>query len=632
MKRLPRLLVAVFGCLVWAQAALASQATLVTPGSPLSMTGLAAFLNGAFLSVGSCNAGNSAPSNGTGGAAFAGECWINTTANPWVFNYTADGTHWSPFGELNTSTFVFTPYSGSSPALIAGNNLSDVASVVTAFANIVQPSTASALGGVNSLTCPSHKLFVALSTLGVFTCAQLGIGDISGWGTGVAAALGVNIGSAGAPVLFNGALGTPSSGLLGVSVTLGGVTMGLGSDASGDIYYNNGGVFTRLPKGSNGQVLQLVAGLPGWASVSGVGTVTSVTCNAGLTGGTFTSSGTCAQDGNYSGWALQNCTLAASVNSNILTVALKDNAGNDPSSTSPCNINYRNVTPGTGSTTLVQQAAALSISTFATGATLGSVNGQPFRFWVVVFNNAGTNVLGLVNCTSWTLAGNATVFALNERAPASSTPISGSATSAGVIYTPNGTTVSSKAFRIVGYIEYSSGLTTAGSYASAPTAIQNFGPGVPRPGERVQGPFLTSGTTPTTGTGSYVATANAASITPTAAMNLIAIDTVANVRMPSTGTPSMSVELRRGTSTVVSVPQGAINNGGDFITAPGSVSAMDLPGVTSSVTYTVYLNGSSSSVSYPESQGSGGYSMKLEEIMGANDNEKFGLPALPRAA
>jgi len=35
---------------------------------------------------------------------------------------------------------------------------------------------------------------------------------VSGLGTGVATALAVNVGSAGAPVLFNGALGTPSSG------------------------------------------------------------------------------------------------------------------------------------------------------------------------------------------------------------------------------------------------------------------------------------------------------------------------------------------------------------------------------------------------------------------------------------
>lgn len=37
---------------------------------------------------------------------------------------------------------------------------------------------------------------------------------ITGLGTGVATALAVNVGSAGAPVLFNGALGTPSSGTL----------------------------------------------------------------------------------------------------------------------------------------------------------------------------------------------------------------------------------------------------------------------------------------------------------------------------------------------------------------------------------------------------------------------------------
>ena len=38
--------------------------------------------------------------------------------------------------------------------------------------------------------------------------------DISGFGTGIATALAINTGSAGAPVLFNGALGTPTSGTL----------------------------------------------------------------------------------------------------------------------------------------------------------------------------------------------------------------------------------------------------------------------------------------------------------------------------------------------------------------------------------------------------------------------------------
>ena len=47
--------------------------------------------------------------------------------------------------------------------------------------------------------------------------------------------------------------------------TLGGVTMSLGSDATGDIYYrNSSGVLTRLPIGSNGQFLNISTGVPTW--------------------------------------------------------------------------------------------------------------------------------------------------------------------------------------------------------------------------------------------------------------------------------------------------------------------------------------------------------------------------------
>ncbi len=56
--------------------------------------------------------------------------------------------------------------------------------------------------------------------------------DISGLGTGIATALAVNTGSAGAPVLFNGALGTPSSGTLtNCTLPVGGIT-GLGSNVA----------------------------------------------------------------------------------------------------------------------------------------------------------------------------------------------------------------------------------------------------------------------------------------------------------------------------------------------------------------------------------------------------------------
>lgn len=61
-----------------------------------------------------------------------------------------------------------------------------------------------------SFTVNAKGLITAASAA---TCAPA-VGSITGLGTGVATALGINIGSAGAFITFNGALGTPSSGTL----------------------------------------------------------------------------------------------------------------------------------------------------------------------------------------------------------------------------------------------------------------------------------------------------------------------------------------------------------------------------------------------------------------------------------
>jgi hypothetical protein len=71
---------------------------------------------------------------------------------------------------------------------------------------------------------------------------------------------------------------------------IGGVTMTLGSDATGDIYYrNSGGVLTRLAIGSTNQVLTVAAGLPSWAaSSSGTWAQEDVGgCNGSTTGFTL---------------------------------------------------------------------------------------------------------------------------------------------------------------------------------------------------------------------------------------------------------------------------------------------------------------------------------------------------------
>lgn len=77
------------------------------------------------------------------------------------------------------------------------------------------------------------------------------------FGTGVLTALGVNIGSAGAPVLFDGALGTPSSGTLtnatGLQPTTG--IVGWPSNASGVLTNNGSGTLSWTNPSGTGDVV-----------------------------------------------------------------------------------------------------------------------------------------------------------------------------------------------------------------------------------------------------------------------------------------------------------------------------------------------------------------------------------------
>ena len=67
-------------------------------------------------------------------------------------------------------------------------------------------------------------------------------------------------------------VGTVTSGTLSTGTVVAGVTMTVGSDATGDTYYRNAsGVLTRLGAGDDDQVLTLASGLPSWAAASGGG-------------------------------------------------------------------------------------------------------------------------------------------------------------------------------------------------------------------------------------------------------------------------------------------------------------------------------------------------------------------------
>jgi hypothetical protein len=81
----------------------------------------------------------------------------------------------------------------------------------------------------------------------------------------------------------------------------------------GSVVYRNATGWVSLPPGVLGQLLSTGGGgaNPSWITANGTGTVTSVTCGAGLTGGTFSTIGTCAVQSNILNNVLLN-TLTAS--------------------------------------------------------------------------------------------------------------------------------------------------------------------------------------------------------------------------------------------------------------------------------------------------------------------------------
>jgi hypothetical protein len=280
-----------------------------------------------------------------------------------------------------------------------------------------------------------------------------------------------------------------------------------------------------------------------------------------------------------------NLQINATSNGTLLTVAIKGNNGADPSPTNPVYIPFRDSTATGGDPIWRIVTSALSINTNAAGATLGTSNNTAFRFWLCAFDNAGTVVLALINCSSAT-----TIFPLNEGLVATTTGFTASSNLAGVFYTPNGTALTSKSFRVLGFIEYNStGLATAGTYASTPNFIQIFGPGIKKPGDEIQKLYATTASSDSFTTTAYVAATNArASIAPQSAANLILVQASGEMDSASAAVV-FDVQLSRGTTNNTNIIGSNSTTVGLSSLNAASIScvALDKPNVIASQTYSL---------------------------------------------
>ena len=278
-----------------------------------------------------------------------------------------------------------------------------------------------------------------------------------------------------------------------------------------------------------------------------------------------------------------NLGLSASVSGNALTINLTQANGSAPTSGNPVLVPFRSTTLTTGTVTWATISAAQSI-TVPSGATLGtSSSNVPFRIWIFEDYNGGTPEIGVATCSNPT-----TIFscAAWEGTLPTSTTIGGSSNSGGVLYATTG--VATDAVRIIGYCEYSSGLATAGTWASSCTTLQTFGPGVPKPGAVVQGPIYFTNSAATTSSGATpTVTGLTGTITPISAMNLVRVRAAGVLDGASAQLGNASIY--RGASTAIG-NQPSVKSNNSFAV---SMEALDAPGTVSTTTYAVYVWGTS---------------------------------------
>ncbi len=290
---------------------------------------------------------------------------------------------------------------------------------------------------------------------------------------------------------------------------------------------------------------------------------------------------------------VENFTLSLSVGASALTIAVKRRDGSDPTAVNPARVAIRSATAANGDYSLLSLTAATSL-TVTSGSTLGTVNSEAFRLWILGFNDGGTFRLGVVKTTTGSDSAGWSVMSLGAWGIASSTAEGGGggADTAQTIYT--GTAVTSKPYQVLGYATWESGLATAGTWSAAPTRVELYRQGLPLPGQVVGWKRSEDGAVNTTTTalpnddtipqntegGQFLTT----SYTPSSAANLLNVSMQMNLAHATTGIQMGMALFRDSTANALAAVQGR-HTAGLTLNVPYNINHSVIAGATTSTTF-----------------------------------------------
>lgn len=301
-----------------------------------------------------------------------------------------------------------------------------------------------------------------------------------------------------------------------------------------------------------------------------------------------------------------NGTLVESRAGGAATFAIKTLAGTDPSAADPVFFVFNN---GTGGYVARAVTAALSI-VVSSGSSAGATNSVAFHLWIVAFDDAGTVRLGFKNC--WT---GTAISGLNEAFPASSTAEggAGAADNAATFYTA--VAVASKYYCIVGVASYEAGLAAAGTWGVAPSWMQLYGPGVPKPGEPVgEAVQMLTATTTSTTAGTYQNTGVTLSPTLKSAGNIAKVSFWGTLG-GANGSAAAYAGLHRGATQIGPEYVEYVNAAAAALSAPLAGEWLDAPNSTTPVYMVKLKSQSSNNAQFPQNATGGNGGMKVEELM-----------------